>query len=122
MFTEEIKTDIVDYFKDLVKITQLKSPNEFAISLPWWLADGDSVTFFIVLEEDDSYKLTDDGDLINIHCSPNPKLHNKIKNILIKSGFEVDEDYAVSYKTTKEKLIPAIYNFANMMIKMSHLQ
>lgn len=122
MFTEEIKTGIVDYFKDLVKITQLNSPNEFAISLPWWLADGDSVTFFIVLEEYDSYKLTDDGDLINIHCSTNPQLHNKIKNILIKSGFEVDEDYAISYKTTKEKLIPAIYNFANIMIKMSHLQ
>ena len=118
---EKLKTGIVDYFGELVKVTNL-NPNETVVSLPFWMADGDGVAFYVITDDKNNCRLTDDGDLINVHCSPNPKVKEKIKDLLIRSGFEVDEKYTMSYNTNKSDLITSIYHFANAMIQMSYIE
>lgn len=118
---EKLKTDIIDYFGKLIKVANLNS-NETLVTLPLWMADGDGVAFYIITDDKNNCRLTDDGDLINVHCSPNPKVKEKIKDLLIRNGFEVDDKYIISYNTNKSDLVSNINHFANTMIQMSYIK
>ena len=118
---KQLQKEIVKQFGDLVNVTPLNK-NEMVVSLPLWMSDGDGVAFYLLVDKKGNVKITDDGDLINIHCSPNPKVQKTIKDFLIRRGFEVDEQHAVSYNTNRDNLVSSIFLFANTMVEMSYFQ
>ena len=118
---KQLEMEIVKQFGDLVNVTPLNK-SEMVVSLPLWMSDGDGVAFYLLADKKGNVKITDDGDLINIHCSSNPKVQKTIKDFLIRRGFEVNEQYSVTYNTNRNNLVSSIFLFANTMVEMSYFR
>ena len=120
----QLKEEIVKQFGqfgDLVKVTPLNK-NKILVSLPLWMRDGDNVSFYLLADKKGNIKIINDGDLINVHCSLNPKIQKIIKDFLIRKGFEVDDQYSVSYNTNRDNLVSSIFLFANTMVEISYFR